>query len=74
MKALGAPIIGDPLYGRYDLAREEDRTYLHAYAICFKLNSETITIISDPSPGIEFLCIEFKKALEEFTDPFNTVW
>lgn len=61
MKSLGAPILGDPLYGRFDLAREEDRTYLHAAAIRIQLPDEVLTVIEPPRTGMEFLTDQFKE-------------
>ncbi len=70
MKSLGSPILGDPQYGRYDLAREEDRTYLHAWALRFELNGRTVTITCPPGPGREFQSAEFQRVLTQVGDPF----
>ena len=71
MKSLGAPILGDGLYGRHDLAREEDRAYLHARGLRVRFGETTLTFLSEPSPGIEFASPEFKKALAALGDPFG---
>lgn len=73
MKSLSAPILGDPLYGRYDLAREEDRTYLHAWALRFHLNDRPITLVCPPGPGREFESPEFRRAVRELGGPFAAV-
>ena len=52
MKSIGAPILGDGLYGRYDLAHQEERTYLHAYALRFLLADEEVSLIDPPRPGL----------------------
>lgn len=36
LKSIGSPILGDGRYGGYGRAREEERGYLHAYAIRFR--------------------------------------
>ena len=70
MKSLSAPILGDPLYGRYDLAREEERTYLHAWALRLELNGRQVTLVCPPGPGLEFTSPEFRRALRELGGPF----
>lgn len=65
LKSLGAPILGDPLYGRYDLARLEDRTYLHAVALRFSLGEEVVEAYDPPAPGREFAAPEFQAALAD---------
>lgn len=59
MKSLGSPILGDGRYGGYRTAREEDRTYLHAAAIKFRLNDRDVTFVTAPKDGIEFRTAEF---------------
>ena len=71
MKSLGAPILGDSLYGRFDLAREEDRTYLHAYALRFFLEGEEVRFICPPRFGKEFLTEPFRKAVKATPMPFS---
>ncbi len=73
MKSLGAPILGDPLYGRFDLAREEDRTYLHAYAIRLQLDQEKLCLKCPPSAGEEFTKPSFQKRLQDLGDPFEAM-
>ena len=70
MKSLGAPILGDPLYGRFELARNEERTWLHAYAIEFQSADKNYRIIDPPGPGLEFTKAAFKKDLGALGDPF----
>ncbi len=73
MKSLGAPILGDGQYGRYDLAREEERAYLHAYAIEFQIGDKTVRYVEKPASGAEFLSPGFEKALAEIGDPFSAL-
>jgi len=55
MKSLGSPVLGDQLYARYEMAREEDRGYLHAGAVRFELGGELVEWIEKPREGAEFL-------------------
>ena len=68
MKSIGAPILGDGLYGRYDLARQEERAYLHAYALRFLLEGEEISIIDPPRVGQEFTSKPFQQTLSQLGD------
>ena len=63
LKSVGAPILGDPQYSRFDLAREEDRTYLHAVAIRFRLGESHVQAIDLEPEGREFATDAFKSAL-----------
>ena len=71
MKSIGAPILGDHLYGRYDLARNEDRAYLHAYALQIKIGEKIEKIICKPTSGIEFTTSAFENILNRYNDPFK---
>ncbi len=70
LKSLGAPVLGDGLYARYDLARAEDRAYLHAAAIRFQLGDELVEAHDRPGPGVEFASAEFIRALSAAGDLF----
>lgn len=59
MKALGAPILGDTLYG----GKESDRMYLHAYELSFSYKGEDFHFVSYPEEGEEFLRLELKEFL-----------
>lgn len=48
LKSLGSPIDGDDRYGGVSA----DRTYLHAYKLCWKENEQRIEIVCPPSEGI----------------------
>ncbi len=71
LKSVGSPVLGDPLYGRFDRAREEDRAYLHACAIRLKLENETISCVNAPSDGREFLSPSFVEFWKKNSDPFK---
>ena len=64
MKSLGAPILGDPMYGRFDLAREEDRTYLHASYLEFELEGKRYQITDLPVSGEEFTSPPFQELVD----------
>ncbi|MBX7057489.1 MAG: hypothetical protein K1X75_05440 [Leptospirales bacterium] len=68
LKSIAAPILGDPQYGRFDLARCEDRTYLHASAIRFQLNGAVVSCYSAPADGAEFASREFQQCLAQLGD------
>lgn len=74
LKSLGAPLLGDPLYGRYDLAREEERAYLHACALRFRLAGESFEIVSAPHGGAEFESTQFREVWERYSNPFLLDW
>ncbi|USD37439.1 TIGR01621 family pseudouridine synthase [Ferrimonas sp. SCSIO 43195] len=50
LKSLGAPILGDALYG----GSETDRTYLHALSLAFELNGHSHHFYALPQQGPEF--------------------
>lgn len=61
LKSLGSPIAGDERYAQADDARKEDRGYLHAYALRFRLNGEDFSFVLPPDEGERFIstaCIE----------------
>lgn len=74
LKSLGSPILGDPFYDRFDAARAEDRTYLHALALSFRLHNKEHRFFHLPASGTEFLTDEFKQTLNTFGDVFQIQW
>ncbi|GAA5186992.1 TIGR01621 family pseudouridine synthase [Ferrimonas gelatinilytica] len=60
LKSLGAPILGDPLYG----GKAADRTYLHALSLAFELGGHHYRYWSPPSQGEAFLTAELMAQLE----------
>lgn len=67
MKCLGAPILGDPLYGaRAHGSLALDRTYLHAYALGFAFRGTWYFFREDPRHGRLFLSDPFVRGLESF--------
>lgn len=70
MKALGAPILGDALYGGGSL----DRGYLHAYAIRFLLDGQQYCLTCQPKTGEHFLAMSCRQQIELIGDPGTLAW
>lgn len=51
LKSLGVPVLGDKRYQNVKIAQEEDRGYLHAFAIRFDFNGESYEFICPPKGG-----------------------
>lgn len=73
MKSIGSPILGDPLYDRFDSARKEERTYLHAMALAFEHNGQ-LHRFTDYPKGFEFDNVLLQETLNEIQDPFMIRW
>lgn len=71
LKSLGSPIAGDERYAQADEARKEERGYLHAYALRFRLNDESFEFVSPPDEGERFMSAEFKSQLELWSRPWE---
>ncbi|MBE2896487.1 TIGR01621 family pseudouridine synthase [Pasteurellaceae bacterium HPA106] len=59
MKSLGVPILGDRRYA----GEQADRTYLHAYALQFAYNGQTIAISCAPKCGQWFQDARVQQAI-----------
>ncbi len=71
LKALGSPIAGDERYAQADEARKEERGYLHAYALRFRLGGEPFSFVLPPDEGERFLTTEAKERLREWSKPWE---
>ena len=71
LKSLGSPILGDVLYA---CKEQTDRVYLHAFALRFKWNSETIQLINWPEQGEHYVSNEFKMLNQHLSQPWNLDW
>lgn len=71
LKSLGSPIAGDERYAQADVARQEERGYLHAYALRFRLNDEAFEFVSPPDEGERFVSAECKAQLERWSHPWE---
>ncbi len=71
LKSLGSPIAGDERYAQADEARKEERGYLHAYALRFRLNDEAFEFVVPPDEGERFVSVECKRQLEIWNHPWE---
>lgn len=71
LKSLGSPIAGDERYAASDEARKEERGYLHAYALRFRLNDEAFEFVIPPEEGERFVSVECKRQLETWNQPWK---
>ncbi len=77
LKALGSPVLGDPLYWNPKRFTEKpDRTYLHAYGLAFSFSGKNYSFRCLPRQGRLFLSESFQHTLsalersaEIFKDP-----
>ena len=77
LSSLGAPILGDPLYGpnvHDKLSTATDRGYLHAYALRFVFLNELYEFIAPPNEGEYYLSEEVNEKLTEITAPWLLKW
>lgn len=71
LNSLGAPILGDPLYGE---PANIDRGYLHAFALRFELNNQAFSYVLPASTGGEFTSEICQKNLEPLSPPWQLPW
>jgi tRNA pseudouridine32 synthase/23S rRNA pseudouridine746 synthase len=74
LKSVGAPILGDELYGDSEKNRDADRAYLHAYALAFELNNKQYVFKAMPQEGRLFTDAQLLTAMAEFHDPLALSW
>ncbi|BFM20366.1 TIGR01621 family pseudouridine synthase [Gilvimarinus japonicus] len=74
LKSVGAPIVGDTLYG----AEPSDRLYLHAYSLGFEINGEYQRFTQPPSSGALFGDTAFTHLMSgdviDVAEPWNMAW
>ncbi|MFY9142850.1 TIGR01621 family pseudouridine synthase [Sulfuricurvum sp.] len=71
LKSLGSPIAGDERYAQADEARKEERGYLHAYALRFRLGDEEFSFVSPPDEGERFVSVECQTQLTTWSKPWE---
>lgn len=71
LKSLGAPIAGDQRYQALVEAEQEDRGYLHAYALRFSLFGENFAFVCPPSEGQRFVSDGFRVQCAAWNQPWN---
>lgn len=69
MKSLGAPILGDALYG----GSHADRGYLHAYALALTLDGEALRFTCPPQQGDYFVDAALHDYLQQ-NPPWDLPW
>lgn len=75
MKSLGAPILGDALYGTSEEAQGCDRTYLHAWRLSFDIFGESVDIVAPPREGMLFAVDAVEKVLVAWSAaPFSALF
>ncbi len=70
MASLGAAILGDTRYGKV----AADRCYLHAWALRFDYQGETLSFVCPPSSGEGFADRAVASALLEWAPPWGLPW
>jgi tRNA pseudouridine32 synthase/23S rRNA pseudouridine746 synthase len=71
LKSIGSPIAGDIRYANADEAKKEDRGYLHAFALAFKLNEDEFSFVLQPDFGERFLSDETQQKIELYSKPWE---
>ena len=74
LKSIGAPILGDRLYGDAIASEACDRSYLHAYSLGFWLGEKHYRYTQLPREG-EFFCDTFfAESIQEWREPWLLPW
>jgi len=71
MKSLGSPVMGDELYGSKE---NNDRMYLHCFAICFTFKNESFKFTNIPKDGTMFKTKVFTDFIEKYDKPWELKW
>lgn len=70
LKSLGAPIAGDRRYELSTDAKQEDRGYLHAFALRFTFHEESYEFCLPPQQGSRFQTVEAQTLLQQWQSPW----
>ncbi|MDN3377885.1 MULTISPECIES: TIGR01621 family pseudouridine synthase [unclassified Pseudoalteromonas] len=70
LKSIAAPILGDALYG----GTESQRTYLHAYALCFTWKNERFKFICKPNSDALYGQLIKHDNFHTWQQPWNLDW
>jgi len=73
MKSISAPICGDYRYADKIKSSQEERGYLHAFAIKFTLHQEPFEFSCLPLNGGRFLQDETPKIIKTWQNPWNII-
>ena len=74
LKSLGAPILGDTLYGDKGQNSLADRLYLHAAVLTLPLKAQTIRVEAPLCQGSEFDDEQVKTWLASVSQPEQLPW
>jgi tRNA pseudouridine32 synthase/23S rRNA pseudouridine746 synthase len=74
LKSIGAPILGDGLYGDSVQSEACDRCYLHAYSLGFSLGEKNYRFTELPREGEFFSDELFVAAIQEWHQPWSLPW
>tara|TARA_X000001388_G_scaffold24864_1_gene17286 strand:- start:1298 stop:2080 length:783 start_codon:yes stop_codon:yes gene_type:complete len=74
LKSLGAPILGDTLYGDKGQNSHADRLYLHAAVLTLPLKTQTIRVEAPLCQGSEFDDEQVKTWLASVSQPEQLPW
>ncbi|TMN70853.1 TIGR01621 family pseudouridine synthase [Pseudoalteromonas sp. S1727] len=70
LKSLAAPILGDPLYG----GTSAQRTYLHAYALCFSWQNQQYQFVCKPDSTTLFRQLIEHENFHTWQQPWQLDW
>jgi tRNA pseudouridine32 synthase/23S rRNA pseudouridine746 synthase len=74
LKSIGAPILGDGLYGDSIQSEVCDRCYLHAYSLAFSFGEKNYRFTELPREGEFFGDELFFAAIQEWREPWSLPW
>lgn len=74
LSSIGAPILGDTLYGGSEGSSHIDRGYLHAYALRFTLNHIKYEYVQAPNTGQLYVSSQFTEQLKMIASPWQFTW
>lgn len=74
LKSLGAPILGDELYGGDQIGMSVDRVYLHAFSLGFLFEGEQYRFTVTPREGEYFCSLNFDTAMAGWYEPWLLPW
>lgn len=73
LSSIGAPILGDPLYGD-KTKTSSDRGYLHAYALRFEFLNKQYKFVLPPEEGKIFQTEQLRQLLSDLKQPWLINW
>jgi tRNA pseudouridine32 synthase / 23S rRNA pseudouridine746 synthase len=71
LKSLGSPIAGDERYANSEDAKNEDRGYLHAFALRFTLDGNHYEFVEPPCVGERFISEQAAQAMQIWNKPWE---